>query len=102
MSIHTSLKSKDKGRQHRSVLKRFEKIRKLKGEDKWDEEEDSVFGLPKVKIIKIAAKKRKAAEAAVPAGAEAEVVEGAEVTQKEKEAPASKGETTAKDKGDKK
>ncbi len=61
MSIHPSLRSLDKGKQHRSVWKRFERIRRLKKEDKWDEKEDTVFGLPKLKIIKAKVKKHKAA-----------------------------------------
>ena len=63
MSVHSSLKSKERGRQHRSVLKRFERIRKLKEEEKWDDEKDSVFRLPKVKMVKVHVKKHKAAEA---------------------------------------
>ena len=71
MSQHPSLRSSDKGRQHRSVLKRFEKLRILKDKEKWDEK-DSVFGLAKVKVIKFKIKKEKAA-----AAEDAEGVEGA-------------------------
>ena len=60
MSIHPSLRSLNKGKQYRSVWKRFERLRKLKKEDRWDEKEDSVFGLPKLKIIKAKMKKYKA------------------------------------------
>jgi len=75
MSQHPSLRSSDKGKQHRSVLKRFEKIRALKEKEKWDDK-DSVFGLAKVKIVKFKVKKEKAvveegAEGAVPAAAKA-------------------------------
>ena len=71
MSQHPSLRSSDKGRQHRSVLKRYEKIKILKDKEKWDDK-DSVFGLAKVKVIKFKIKKEKAAapaegeEAALP------------------------------------
>lgn len=61
MSIHPSLRP-SKGKGHRSVFKRFERIKMLSEKDKWHEGE-SVFGLPKVKSIKIRVKKEKAAEA---------------------------------------
>lgn len=48
MSIHKSLRPKDRLRRHRNVLTRSERIEKLMGEEKWTEDE-SVFGLPKVK-----------------------------------------------------
>lgn len=61
MSIHPSLSQPDKGKQHRGVLKRFERIKTLLENDKW-KEGDSVFGLPKIKIIKVKIKKEKAQE----------------------------------------
>ena len=76
MSQHPSLRGFDKNKKHRSVLKRYERISLLKEKEKWSEE-DSVFGLPKVKIIKFKVKKEKAvaaegAEAVAPvAGAPA-------------------------------
>lgn len=63
MSIHPSLRP-SKGKGHRSVFKRFERIKMLSEKDKWHEGE-SIFGLPKVKSIKIKVKKEKAAEAKV-------------------------------------
>lgn len=67
MSIHRSLaRSSNSG--HRSVLKRFERIKVLKEKDKW-KEEDSVFGLPKLKIIRIKIKKEKAVAEATVEGA---------------------------------
>ncbi|MCM8790287.1 MAG: small basic protein [Candidatus Omnitrophica bacterium] len=63
MSQHPSLRSSDKDKQHRSVLKRYERIKLLKEKDKWKEEEDSVYGLPKVKITRFKVKKEKAAAA---------------------------------------
>jgi small basic protein (TIGR04137 family) len=57
-------------KQHRSVLKRYERLRILKEKGEW-EDEDSVFGLPKVKIVRFKIKKEKAAEAEAPAAAAA-------------------------------
>ena len=60
MSQHPSLRSSDKDKQHRSVLKRYERLKILKDKEKW-KDGDSVFGLQKVKIIKFKIKKEKAA-----------------------------------------
>lgn len=75
MSIHPSLSAKAKTRRHRSVLKRYERIELLKKGEKWSEE-DSIFGLPKVKILKLKLKKEKAAP---PPEEAAAVAEGAAV-----------------------
>ena len=61
MSIHPSLKA-TKGNKQRSVLKRYERIEKLKSDGKW-EESNSVFGLVKGKVLKIKIKKAKSVEA---------------------------------------
>ena len=58
MSIHPSLTA-TKGKTHRSVLKRFERVEKLKKDGNWSDD-SSAFGLPKVKIIKMKLKKSKA------------------------------------------
>jgi small basic protein (TIGR04137 family) len=63
MSQHPSLRSSDKDKQHRSVLKRYERVKILKDKEKWTDEK-SVFGLPKVKVTKFKIKKEKAAAAA--------------------------------------
>lgn len=77
MTQHPSLKIKDIGIGHRSVLKRFERILRLKKEEKW-KEGDPIFGLPKVKNIRTKIKKEKpAAAAVVPGAAPAGVPEGA-------------------------
>ncbi|MFH1063235.1 MAG: small basic protein [Candidatus Omnitrophota bacterium] len=55
MSIHPSLKA-TKGNKQRSVLKRYERIEKLKSAGKWQEEK-SAFGLIKGKVLKIKIKK---------------------------------------------
>ncbi|MFH0764270.1 MAG: small basic protein [Candidatus Omnitrophota bacterium] len=62
MSQHPSLSSSDKDKQHRSVLKRYEKVKILKDKEKW-KDGDSVYGLPKVKIVRFKIKKEKAAAA---------------------------------------
>jgi len=56
MSQHPSLRVDSVGAKHRNVLKVFERIKKLKAQDKWNDRE-SVYGLPKVKSIKIKVKK---------------------------------------------
>ena len=63
MSQHPSLKSKGKEKAHRSVWKRFERLKFLSEKDKWSEK-DSVYGLEKIKLLKLKIKKEKAAAAA--------------------------------------
>ncbi len=60
MSQHPSLRTSEKDKQHRSVLKRYERLKILKEKEKW-EDKDSVFGLPKVKIVRFKIKKEKVA-----------------------------------------
>jgi len=66
MSIHPSLRGVDTLRGERSVLTRVERIAKLEHDGKFDPENDSVLGLPKVRTkFKVAgAKKVKAEEGA--------------------------------------
>jgi len=73
MSIHPSLRGVDTLRGERSVLTRVERIQELKKKGKFDPENDSALGLPKVRTkFKVAgAKKAKAAES------EAAAAEGA-------------------------
>ncbi len=61
MSLHPSLKTSRAGKKHRTVLKRYERLSALK-EKGILKDEDSVFGMPKLKIIKIKVKKEKAEE----------------------------------------
>ena len=75
MSQHPSLKSNTKGKAHRSVWKRFERLKFLVEKDKWVEG-NSIFGLPKMKLLKLKIKKEKAAEAGAEAGAEGAAAEG--------------------------
>lgn len=74
MSQHPSLLGNQKGKGHRSVLKRYEKLKHLMEKNKWDDE-SSIYRLPKVKSIKFKVKKEKAAAtadaAAVPGTATA-------------------------------
>ncbi len=81
MSIHPSLSSGSKTRKHRSVLKRFERLRVLIEKSKWQVGEP-IFGLPKVKTVKIKFKKEKkekteetAVAAASESGGEAKAAE---------------------------
>ncbi len=76
MAQHPSLRSKEKGKRHRSVLKRFERVKELKNKEKW-KEGDSVFGLLKLKILKFKLKKEKAAPAAEEGAEGAVAAEGA-------------------------
>ena len=78
MSQHSSLKVSSKLKKHRSVLKRFERIRILLKQGSWNESADSVYGLPKVKSIKIRVKKEKAPETAETATAEAKAPSAAQ------------------------
>ena len=52
MSLHKSLKRKDTLYGQRNVLNRAEKIKKLIEKGLW-KEADSVFKLPKVKIVRL-------------------------------------------------
>jgi len=58
MSIHSSLRTKGALAKHRNVLRRVERIAKLEEDGRWKEENDLVTGLPKVRNIKIRAKKK--------------------------------------------
>ena len=64
MSIHSSLRSSASGKKHRSVLKRYERLKILKDQHLWSEEK-TVLGIPKVKMQKLKVKKEKAAATTV-------------------------------------
>jgi small basic protein (TIGR04137 family) len=72
MTMHRSLRKSDSLARHRNVLSRVERIEKLEDKQKWEPEDNSVFGLPKVRSIKAVRKKKKKEEeeAAPAAGAE--------------------------------
>jgi len=75
MSIDKSLKMKGKLARPRNVFTRIERIKILKGEGKW-EPTMSVFGIPKVKSVKIK-RKGKSEKKAVKAEAAAEATPAA-------------------------
>lgn len=68
MSIHSSLRSAGAGNKHRSVLKRYERLKSLQDKHLWDDSK-SVLGLPKVKMQKLKVRKEKAAAPAEGAAA---------------------------------
>lgn len=74
MSIHPSLKISDKGKKQRSVLKRIERIKLMIDKEQW-KEGDAVFGLPKIKTLRMIKIKKEKAEktetTAVPGAAPA-------------------------------
>ena len=70
MSIDKSLVVKSKLKRSRNVLKRDERIQRLLEEERWNEG-DAVFGLPKVKIVKVKRVKQKAKKKEEEEGAEA-------------------------------
>ena len=70
MSIDKSLKMKGKLVRPRNVFTRIERIKILKGEGKW-EPTMSVFGIPKVKSVKIKRKGKSEKKAAKAEAAEA-------------------------------
>mgnify|MGYP001561056865 CR=1 FL=1 len=63
MSIHPSLALSLKGRKQRSVLKRIERIKYFMDKGSFTRE-SSVFGLPKIKVMKIKVMKKEKAESA--------------------------------------
>lgn len=65
----------------RSVLTRAERIQRLKAADRW-EEGDSPFGLAKVRVYKLAMKKKKKKKEEEEEGKEASVAEKAEKKEK--------------------
>ena len=66
MSIDKSLRRKNQLARARNVLTRAERIRVLQDEERWKEGR-SPFGLPKVRVLKVAKKKGKAKEEEKPA-----------------------------------
>ena len=87
MSIHPSLSSSQSDRKHRSVLKRIERLRIMMEKGQWKEGDD-IYGLPKIKTVRIKIKKEKAAEKPEAAAAEATAPAASE--------PTTKGPATAK------
>jgi small basic protein (TIGR04137 family) len=97
MSVHPSFKS-GKGKQQKSVLKRLARLLLLQKEEKWEEDKNSIFGLPKVKVLKLKFKKdKKEAPEGEDAVADAAKPDASAAAEKSKEAP----KPGAKDKGKK-
>jgi small basic protein (TIGR04137 family) len=63
MSMDKSLRRKNTLSRTRNVLTRSERVEVLKSEDKW-KPESKPFGLPKVRVLKLGKKSKKAAKAA--------------------------------------
>lgn len=61
MTIDKSLKIKAGSAKARNVLTRPERIRKLISDDRF-QEGDPVYGIPKVRVVKISLKKKKKAK----------------------------------------
>ncbi len=57
MSMHKSLRSKSGLMRSRNVLSREERLEKLQEDEEWTEEE-SVFGLPKVKVETVSLRRK--------------------------------------------
>jgi len=104
MAQHPSLKRDSKSIKHRSVWKRFERIKHLTEKGTW-KEGDSVFGLTKIRSIKFKVKKEKAAATTAAAGAEgaaAPAAAGAQPAQAAKPAAAKSAAQTSEKGKDKK
>jgi small basic protein (TIGR04137 family) len=61
MSIDKSLRRKNSLQRSRNVLTRGERIKVLQDEERWPAER-SPYGLPKVRVMKVAKKPKKAAK----------------------------------------
>ncbi len=64
MTIDKSLRVRSGVARSRSVLTRAERIAKLASQDRFDGETDSPFALPKVRVVKLAFKRKKKAKKA--------------------------------------
>jgi small basic protein (TIGR04137 family) len=96
MSLHKSLVPRARLKRQRNVLARWERILRLKEEDRWAEGR-SVFSLPKVKVVHFKRHKKAKKEAAAE-GAEAAVTpaEGAPTPTATAEEPSSKASAAKK------
>jgi len=90
VSQHPSLRSASRSKQHRNVLKRYERLEILEKAEKW-KWGDSVFGIPKIKSLKLKVKKEKAA-----VETEAQVTEETAVKKEEETTPVAKEKEEAK------
>jgi len=85
MGLHPSLKRAEKLGGTRSVLKRIERIKWLIAKGLW-KEGDRIYGLPKIKVVKIKAAKKEKKEEEKPAEAAAAAPEAAAPKKEEKKA----------------
>lgn len=86
MSIHPSLRANEKDKKQRSVLKRTERLKTLQEKGKW-KEGDTIFGLVKIKTVRMKIKKEKAEKAAeATPGAAPAAADAAKESAKPKEA----------------
>jgi small basic protein (TIGR04137 family) len=96
MGIHPSLKTSDKVKKARSVMKRSERIRSMMEKGQWKEGDD-VYRLPKLKTVRIKIKKEKV-EKVAEGVAGAEGAAAAPAAGAAKEAAPAKGAAKAADK----
>ena len=92
MSIHPSLKYSDKDKKQRSVLKRTERLKTMMEKGSW-KDGDTVFGLPKIKTVRIKIKKEKVEKAETVT---AEGAAPAEAGQAKEQAAPAKGASPSK------
>ena len=85
MSIHPSLGAAVKGKQQKSVLKRTERIKHMMAKGLW-KEDSKVFGMPKIKALRIKIKKEKV-EKSAEEGAAAAAPGAAPAADQKKAAP---------------
>jgi len=67
MAIHPSLNISEKDKKARSVLKRTERLRMMAEKGEW-KEGDNVYGLPKIKTVRLKIKKEKVEKAETATG----------------------------------
>lgn len=79
MSLHSSLKIDKASATARTVLSRVERIKELMKKGEWTDE-SSVTRLPKTKVLRVKAGKKKAKEAAPAAAGAAPAAAGAAKT----------------------
>jgi small basic protein (TIGR04137 family) len=65
MTMDRSLKVKAGAIKSRNVLTRAERVKRLQDLDKFNEE-NSIVGMPKVRVVKVSLKKKKKVKAAEP------------------------------------
>ncbi len=97
MSIHPSLAISGADKKQRSVLKRTERIRMMIEKGQW-KEGDKVYGLPKIKTVRIKIKKEKVEKAAETTAAAAGEVAAGAAAPAGKEAGAAKAAPKAQEK----